>query len=270
MWEQPYWLARPASLDLVPPTSAIERSVLVALGNLSNHVQANVSFRTLAKYVCLRLIVLNMSLTSFTSTPRLKRHHRQLFSSPQLFYRALHALSSAHHRLPIRRFVFDLFDVKLSPTTIDELTRSAAALRSTSTATNTTVDANATDATAVSAPGISATTEAALAEFASADGSQRAGPVSNGGPGDPGSGKPRWSRQRSGGAATGGDSSDDEAGGDQRPVENGSSDAEEEAVEVPSMRLEAARKVIGFNVPSSGGGAGASKLAGEVAVAAQG
>lgn len=84
-----------------------------SIANLSNHVQANVSFRALAK---------------------LKRLHPRLFTSPTLFYRALHTLSSNHHRLPIRRFVFDLFSLQLSPTTVTSLLAAERTLRRTTAA----------------------------------------------------------------------------------------------------------------------------------------
>jgi len=47
-WSPPE-IQRPASLDLVASTSVLELAVMTAIAKLSNHVQANVSFRALAK-----------------------------------------------------------------------------------------------------------------------------------------------------------------------------------------------------------------------------
>jgi hypothetical protein len=60
---------------------------------------------------------------------RLKRQHRRLFTSVPLFFRALQALCTSHHRLPIRRLVFDLFDVSLTPTVISTLLKLEHTLR---------------------------------------------------------------------------------------------------------------------------------------------
>ncbi|CED82219.1 ste16 protein [Phaffia rhodozyma] len=98
----------PSGAALVMPTSIVEQSVLSAIGNLSNHVQASASFSILS---------------------RLKRTHRDLFSSIPLFYRALHILSSTHFRLPIRRFIFDLFDIPMTPSTILGLINSSLTLK---------------------------------------------------------------------------------------------------------------------------------------------
>ena len=38
---------------------------------------------------------------------------RKIFSSPSLFYRILHILSTQRYRLPVRRYILDLFDVPL-------------------------------------------------------------------------------------------------------------------------------------------------------------
>lgn len=38
---------------------------------------------------------------------------RHIFSSPQVFYRVLHAISTQKYRLLVRRYIFDLFNVEL-------------------------------------------------------------------------------------------------------------------------------------------------------------
>lgn len=44
------------------------------------------------------------------------------FSSPTLFYRILHILNTQRYRLPVRRYILDLFDVPLNPSMITTLT----------------------------------------------------------------------------------------------------------------------------------------------------
>lgn len=105
---KPAELGEPGSFQILPCTSALERSVLLAIGNLSNHVQAS---------------------SSFSALYRLKRSHRELLTSIPLFYRALHVVSTNHHRLPIRRFLFELFDLRLTPEVVLALREAAIALR---------------------------------------------------------------------------------------------------------------------------------------------
>lgn len=49
--------------------------------------------------------------------------------SVPLFYRALHVVSTNHHRLPIRRFLFELFDIRLTPDVIAALREAAVELQ---------------------------------------------------------------------------------------------------------------------------------------------
>ncbi|GAA5842816.1 hypothetical protein JCM11251_001496 [Rhodosporidiobolus azoricus] len=91
LWVPPI-LDMPSSLQLATPSSHVEREVLAALANLSNHILATKASKTLA---------------------RLKTRHRNLFSSPSLFYRALDMLASHHYRLATRKYVLELFDLPL-------------------------------------------------------------------------------------------------------------------------------------------------------------
>jgi len=43
---------------------------------------------------------------------------RQIFSSPQVFYRVLHTISTQKYRLLVRRYIFDLFNVELDEETM--------------------------------------------------------------------------------------------------------------------------------------------------------
>ncbi|KAM0751148.1 hypothetical protein T439DRAFT_374032 [Meredithblackwellia eburnea MCA 4105] len=90
-WEPPNF-DRPSSHHLPAPTHHLERDALVAFANLSNHILATKASKALAK---------------------LKSRHRELFSSPTLYYRVLEMLSSYHYRLAVRRYVLDLFDISL-------------------------------------------------------------------------------------------------------------------------------------------------------------
>ena len=42
---------------------------------------------------------------------------RHIFSSPQVFYRVLHTISTQKYRLLVRRYIFDLFNVELDEET---------------------------------------------------------------------------------------------------------------------------------------------------------
>ena len=43
---------------------------------------------------------------------------RHIFSSPQVFYRVLHTISTQKYRLLVRRYIFDLFNVELDEETM--------------------------------------------------------------------------------------------------------------------------------------------------------
>ncbi|KAG9036760.1 hypothetical protein FRB95_008091 [Tulasnella sp. JGI-2019a] len=91
---------------LIPPESNIEVQILAAISNLQNTVIANEAARSLTRF---------------------KSLHRAVFSSVSLYYRALHMLSTQRYRLPVRRYILDLFDVELDPdvmTTICTLQKS--------------------------------------------------------------------------------------------------------------------------------------------------
>ena len=45
-----------------------------------------------------------------------------------MFYRALHMVSTSRYRLPVRRYVFDLFDIDLDEDVLRQLTESAKTL----------------------------------------------------------------------------------------------------------------------------------------------
>ena len=49
---------------------------------------------------------------------RTRPHGRRAFQSIPLFYRALHVLGTQRFRLPVRRYVLDLFDIRLDPAVV--------------------------------------------------------------------------------------------------------------------------------------------------------
>ena len=46
-----------------------------------------------------------------------------------MFYRALDMISTSRYRLPVRRFSFDLFDVPLDPSTVQQLLEYSVSLK---------------------------------------------------------------------------------------------------------------------------------------------
>lgn len=54
--------------------------------------------------------------------------YRSTFSSPDVFYRALHVISTRRYRLPVRRYIIDLFNLELNPALVIKLTECATAL----------------------------------------------------------------------------------------------------------------------------------------------
>lgn len=109
----PPWDSTPPHGDgdrrLIPPESQAEIEVTTAISNLSNTVIAATASRSLAK---------------LKSRPE----YQGVFSSVPMFYRALHMISTSRYRLPVRRYVFDLFDIDLDGDVLRQLDESALAL----------------------------------------------------------------------------------------------------------------------------------------------
>ncbi|EGG07719.1 uncharacterized protein MELLADRAFT_48033 [Melampsora larici-populina 98AG31] len=99
--------------------STLHRQILVAVANLSNHLLANNSSRTLA---------------------RIKLKHRQTFQDPALFHRALTILANYPYRLLTRRYVLELFgDIGLDLNRVQEICNAGEAMRMTRSETNHTI-----------------------------------------------------------------------------------------------------------------------------------
>lgn len=95
---------------LIPPTSHTDLEVISAIENLSNTVIANAASRSLAR---------------MKSRPE----YRSAFSSSSVFFRALHTVSTQRYRLPVRRYIFDLFTTELDGELVLELSACANSLR---------------------------------------------------------------------------------------------------------------------------------------------
>ena len=50
-----------------------------------------------------------------------RAEYKHVFSSVSTFYRALHIMSTSRYRLPIRRHIFDLFDIELDSDVVKQL-----------------------------------------------------------------------------------------------------------------------------------------------------
>ncbi|KAF8627432.1 hypothetical protein AX17_006246 [Amanita inopinata Kibby_2008] len=95
---------------LKPLTSVVEMEVFTAIQNLANTVIANAASRTLAK---------------LKSRPE----YRSVFSSSVVFFRALHIISAQRFRLPVRRYIIDLFTMEMNPELVSFLKSHAETLK---------------------------------------------------------------------------------------------------------------------------------------------
>ncbi|KII86754.1 hypothetical protein PLICRDRAFT_43412 [Plicaturopsis crispa FD-325 SS-3] len=95
---------------LIPPTTQQELEVITAIQNLANSVIANAASRSLAKM-------------------KSRHEYKHIFSSPTMFYRALQAISTQRYRLPVRRYILDLFNLELDSSVVDKLTEAAKSIR---------------------------------------------------------------------------------------------------------------------------------------------
>ncbi|KAF5382569.1 hypothetical protein D9615_002880 [Tricholomella constricta] len=95
---------------LIPPTAEAEVEVITAIQNLANTVIANTASRSLAR---------------MKSRPE----YRHIFTSPTMFFRAFHIISTQRYRLPIRRFIVDLFNLELNQELVAKLKQCATVLK---------------------------------------------------------------------------------------------------------------------------------------------
>lgn len=62
---------------------------------------------------------------------KLRPEYKDIFTSKTMFYRALHTISAQRYRLPVRRFILDLFNVELDPDVMKSLAECERALKMT-------------------------------------------------------------------------------------------------------------------------------------------
>lgn len=99
-----------ADIRLLPPTTQTELEVISAIENLGNSVIVNTASRSLAR---------------MKSRPE----YRTVFSSPAVFFRALHTISTQRYRLPVRRYILDLFNIELDGPVVHAISEAATNLR---------------------------------------------------------------------------------------------------------------------------------------------
>lgn len=58
-----------------------------------------------------------------------RSEYRRIFSSTTMLYRAMHAISSQHYKLPVRRYIMDLFNVELEEEVVKKLYEHAKRLK---------------------------------------------------------------------------------------------------------------------------------------------
>lgn len=55
--------------------------------------------------------------------------YKHIFASTSMLFRALHTISSQRYRLPVRRYILDLFNIELDDAVVQRLTEHAVKLR---------------------------------------------------------------------------------------------------------------------------------------------
>jgi rapamycin-insensitive companion of mTOR len=95
-----------------------EVEIITAIQNLANTVIANAASRSLARYVSPWGI--NRILNSH-GRMKSRAEYRSAFSSPTMLFRALHIISTQRYRLPVRRYIIDLFNQELNTELITTL-----------------------------------------------------------------------------------------------------------------------------------------------------
>lgn len=115
---------------LLPPATEHEIEAITAIQNLANAVIANAASRSLARYKLLPLIVLDLrSLFWIQIRIKSRPETRGIFSSPEMFYRALHMISTQRYRLPVRRYIVELFNQEMDQDLVEGLHAAATKLQ---------------------------------------------------------------------------------------------------------------------------------------------
>ncbi|KAF8890018.1 Rapamycin-insensitive companion of mTOR, N-term-domain-containing protein [Gymnopilus junonius] len=96
--------------QLLPPTAEPEIEAITAIQNLANTVIANAASRSLARI-------------------KARPETRGIFSSSEMFYRALHIMSTQRYRLPVRRYIVELFNQEMNQDLVNALNDTAKRLK---------------------------------------------------------------------------------------------------------------------------------------------
>jgi len=95
---------KPKEIVHVPPPlpslAGLEFDIMTYIANLSNYV---------------------LAAGAMNNLKRVRNRHPRYFASITLFHRAIRTISTNHYQAPVRRFILDLFDVKLTPDTLLQL-----------------------------------------------------------------------------------------------------------------------------------------------------
>ncbi|KAK6906421.1 hypothetical protein I203_100406 [Kwoniella mangroviensis CBS 8507] len=97
VWQRP---DHESSYPSLPKLTGLEAEIMTSIANLSNYVLAAGAMNNLKK---------------------IRNRHPRYFSSITLFHRALRSVSTNHYQAPVRRFILDLFEVKLDPEILTQL-----------------------------------------------------------------------------------------------------------------------------------------------------
>ncbi|WWC72760.1 uncharacterized protein I206_106724 [Kwoniella pini CBS 10737] len=84
----------------LPKLTGLEAEIMTSIANLSNYV---------------------LAAGAMNNLKRTRNRHPRYFSSITLFHRALRSVSTNHYQAPVRRFILDLFEIKLEPETLTQL-----------------------------------------------------------------------------------------------------------------------------------------------------
>jgi len=96
------WTRQDAPLQTLPlpKLTGQEGEIMTSIANLGNYVLAP---------------------SAMNNLKRIRNRHPRYFTSVTLFHRALRIISTNHYLAPVRRFILDLFDVKLEPEILIQL-----------------------------------------------------------------------------------------------------------------------------------------------------
>lgn len=127
-WE-PVEAKSDADPRLLPPTAQTELEVITAIDNLSNTVIANTASRSLARCILAPEQVSVITNSPWRTRMKSRPEYRSAFTSPTVFFRALHIISTQRYRLPVRRYILDLFNIELDHDVIKAICDAAVSLR---------------------------------------------------------------------------------------------------------------------------------------------